>query len=111
MSCVTAEAVSMLPVLMATCFRWSLVLIADETAFPGKCPLLCIVPHSLACLLAMLATHGPAQLWKWHCNQRDKAAQERHRLVPADDSVMCFQAIDFYIANKVFLFDLLSTVL
>lgn len=31
--------------------------------------------------------------------------------MPADDCVTCFQAIDFYIANKAFLFELLSAVL
>lgn len=45
------------PVLMATCFRWSLVLIADKISFPGKCPLFCIILHSLT------GSHLPAMLW------------------------------------------------
>lgn len=58
-----------------------------------------------------LATCGPAQLCKLHCNQRGKAARKRHHSAPADYCVTCFQAIDFYIANKVFLFDLLNALL
>lgn len=36
---------------------------------------------------------------------------QRHHPAPADDSAKCFQAIDLYIAKKVFLFDLLNALL